>query len=102
MADRGRPFARVYYRDLKQDYPQVYFDPTALAAYVRLLVEAEVAYPSDPILPKAVRRADLELLTNCGLVIRLNGHEQYQVKGYRVEREQRSEHAKKGADGRWE
>lgn len=107
MTQRSRPFARVYYEDLMEDYPAVYFHPSALATYVRLLVLQEQTYPSDPTLPKGVKRSDLALLMESprpgedGLVVVVNGHGQYRIKGYKADRERRAQAGRKGAAGRW-
>lgn len=97
----SRPYARIYYQDLKRDYPEVWFDPTALSTFVRLLTEAEIAYPAEPELPRSIRRADLSILTACGLIQVVNGHGVYRVKGHAKERAERLERAGRGAAKRW-
>ena len=100
MPRTARPYARVYYVDLQRDYPQVWFDPTALGTWLRMLVLADQAWPTMPELPRALRRADLEILTGCGLVI-LEPNHRYRIKGYELERTQRQAHAQAAAAGRW-
>lgn len=89
-----RPFVRIYYVDLQRDYRQILYDPTAFSTYVRLLILADQAWPAMPVLPKAVRRADLAMLTTCGLIA-TDELGIYTVKGYHKER---AERAKKAAD----
>lgn len=98
MSRVERPYVRVYYEDLQRDYPDVFFHRTAFGTYVRLLVLAAQAYPSDPVLPVESRR-DLELLERRTLLERINGR-QFRIKGYLPERTARAEHAKKGAEAR--
>jgi hypothetical protein len=71
MPRSSRPFARVYYDDLESDHGAVFYNPTALSTWLRLLILAEKAWPSMPQLPAAVRRADLETLRKDGLLFLL-------------------------------
>lgn len=100
MTREQRRFVRVYYVDLKRDYPTVYYSPTALSTWVRLLVGADEAWPSTPELPAAVRRADLDALQGCGLVSVLPGRT-YNLKGYVTERGERQEKARNAAVARY-
>lgn len=96
MSREKRKFVRVYYVDLKRDYPEVWYDPTCRSTWLGLLVGSDEDWPSIPELPSAVRRADLEKLTGCGLVEVLPGR-RYVLKGYQVEREERHAKARKAA-----
>lgn len=96
MSRTTRKHVRVFYVDLMRDYPEVYFDPTALSTWLRLLVTSDQAWPSDPILPAAVRRADVDRLQGCGLIA-LGPNRQYAIKGYRAERQARADAGRKGA-----
>lgn len=100
MARADRTYVRIYYIDLQRDYPQVWFDPTALATWIRLLTRMDQSWPAAPELPTGVRKADLGILTSCGLVA-LNGHGTYLLKGYEAERGRRHAAAKTGAEARW-
>lgn len=96
-----RKFVRVYYVDLQRDYPAIFFDPTALSTWLRLLIVSDQTWPSQPVLPAAVRRADLDKLTKAGLV-RVGDNRVYRLKGYDQERGDRQEKARRGARKRWE
>jgi hypothetical protein len=91
MARGDRRFARVYYDDLKRDYAAVYADDALLASWLRLLVEADSVWPSDPELPRSVSDAAIEQLADAGLIA-LGPRYTYAIKGYAVERADR--HAK--------
>lgn len=100
-----RRFVRLYYDDLEQEFPEVFFDPTAAWTYARLLMGADKAWPSLPELPKAVRRADMRLLTAVGpsgqALVTLCENGRYSVLGYAKDRMAREAHAKRAASGRW-
>lgn len=100
MSREQRRFVRVYYVDLKRDYPTVYYSPTALGTWLRLLVGSDESWPSTPELPSALRRADLDLLRSCGLVT-VMPNRRYALKGYVTERGDRQEKARRAADARY-
>lgn len=100
MTRVDRDYVRIYYVDLERDYPEVWFDPTCLSTFVRLLALADRAWPSSPLMPPAMRRADLALMESVGLLVRLS-HHRYTLKGYADEREKRQAAARKGTDARW-
>ena len=100
MSREQRRFVRVYYVDLKRDYPTVYYSPTGLSTWLRLLVASDESWPSTPELPAAVRRTDLELLRTSGLVTVLPGR-RFTLKGYVAERGDRQEKARKAAGARY-
>src|SRR5689334_22018057 len=100
MARAERTYLRIYYIDLQRDYPQIWFDSTALATWVRLLARMDQSWPAAPELPAGTKRADLDKLTGCGLVV-LNGHGTYLLRGYEAERGRRHAAATKAADARW-
>lgn len=91
-----RKFVRVYYVDLERDYPDIFFDPTALSTWLRLLVNADKVWPTIPQLPPAVRRSDLAKLKSSGLVC-LQPNHRYVIKGYDTERAIRNANARKAA-----
>lgn len=100
MTRASRPFARFYYRDFQRDYPDVYADDAAFAAWMRLLVLAETAWPAPPELPRSLRRKALEVLVSHGLIA-IGPRHTYAVRGYQIERSKRQESAQKGATNRW-
>lgn len=107
MSREQRRFARVYYDDLEKDFPAVFFDPTCFSTYVRLLVGADKSWPSLPELPKAIRRADLQMLTSLTdaqghTLISLEPAGRYSVLGYAKDRGARESHARKGGIARWQ
>lgn len=95
-----RRFVRVYYDDLADDYPRVYYDPTCLASYVRLLAACDSAWPSLPELPVSIRRADLAILRAEGLLVD-HSHRRFTIKGYEQERKERQAQASASASLRW-
>lgn len=94
-----RRFARFYYPEFKRDYPDIYADDRAFAAWMRLLVGAEEAWPAVPELPRSVRAAALRPLTECGLV-EVDG-DRYSLKGFATERSRREDNARNAAAKRW-
>lgn len=96
-----RRFARIYFDDLERDYPEVWFDPTGLSTFLRLLCLAEKAWPGLPEYPRAVRRADLALLERLGLVTPAD-HNRYSMKGWGQEREARASKARQSVRTRYD
>lgn len=94
-----RRFARVYYDDLERDYPGLFYDPTALSTWLRLLVLSEKAWPALPELPKAVRRSDLDKLVSLG-IFEHQPHSRFVLRGWVKDREARAEHGKKAVGSR--
>jgi len=94
-----RRFVRVYYVDLERDYPAIFYDPTALSTWVRLLVASDKAWPTIAELPGALRRADLAKLTECGL-LEIHEHRRYTLRGYVKERSERQALARKAVNAR--
>ena len=102
MSDAAkRPFVRVYYEDLSRDYPTVYDDDDALAAWLRLLVIVDKMWPIRPELPRSVRPRALALLTESKLVTLVPPHH-YRIRGYEAERLSRQEKARNAAAKRWQ
>jgi diguanylate cyclase (GGDEF)-like protein len=99
MADR--PFVRVYHSDLIRDYPDVWDDDAALAAWLRLLVAADGSWPAPAELPRAVRGRSLTALVTAGLVTLIGAH-RYQIRGMDAERTQRQDAARNAAAKRWQ
>lgn len=91
-------YSRLYYK-FPGEFPDVYADDAALAAWVRLLVLADASWPMRPPVPRSVRPSPLRKLVACGLV-QLEG-DSYRVLGLDKERSRRSAAAKHAADNRW-
>jgi hypothetical protein len=95
----GRRYARFYYAEFMRDYPDVYGDDAAFAAFLRLLTAAEMAWPTTPEIPRSIRAKGLRILTERGLV-KVTGHN-FVLKGFVRERTQRSDSARNAAASRW-
>lgn len=96
--DRRR-FARVYYDDLERDYPGLFYDPTTLSTWLRLLILSEKAWPALPELPRAARRADLEKLVSLGILEHLD-HSRFALRGWVKDREVRAAHGRNAVESR--
>lgn len=94
-----RRYARFYYGDFIRDYPDVYGNDAALAAFLRLLSAAEMAWPATPEIPRSCRPKGLSILVGCGLV-KVTGHT-FVLKGFAKEREMRSHSGRNAAAVRW-
>lgn len=96
----ARRYARFYYPEFMHDYPDVYADDAAFAAFMRLLAAAEMAWPTTPELPRSIRPKALRTLCDRGL-IKVVGHT-FLLKGFVKDRTLRAESGRKGAVVRWE
>ena len=94
-----RTYARFYYAEFIRDYPHIYADDAAFAAWVRLLATAEAMWPAHPELPRSVKTRTLAKLSACGL-IDTDGMT-YSVKGMDAERTRRRDAARNAAAHRW-
>jgi len=92
-------YSRLYHR-FGREFPDVYADDRALAAWVRLLLVADASWPMRPPLPRSVRVKPLNCLVEAGLVI-LEG-DAYTVRGLDAERTRRSDAGRVGAAKRWQ
>ena len=99
MARNDRRFARVYYDDLRRDYPEVWKDNDALSTWLRLLVVADIAWPTTPDLPRHVKARPLEMLADSGLIA-LGPDDTFAVKGYDADRSKRHANAVAAAGAR--
>lgn len=90
MSDAKRRYLRLYFDDLELDHPDVWFDPTCLSTFVRLLALSEKAWPAMPELPRAVRRADLDKLATGGMIEYLDNH-RFVLRGWVAERSKRAD-----------
>jgi len=93
-------FVRLKYDKLEEEHPLVWFDPTALATYARLLSACDKAWPSMPELPVAAKRADLELLRREQLLVD-QPHRRFTLRGYAKDRGEREARAKVASNARW-
>lgn len=101
MTRVDRHYVRVYHDDLQRDYPAIYADDAALAAWLRLLVVADKMWPSIPELPRSIRPRALYTLVESGLVEQLPGH-CFRIRGHDAERAKRQQSAKDAAASRWQ
>lgn len=94
------PYSRIYWR-LSDEFPAIYDDDAALAAWVRLLVIAEGAWPGAAQMPRKIKRSALKTLVDCELISMLPG-DRFRVRGLDAERNRRAEAARPGgiASGR--
>ncbi len=91
-------YAKVY-DQLADEFPAIYDDDEALAAYVRLLKIAGNAWPQAGALPRAVSDATVEKLRKSTLVKLLPG-DRFRIRGLDKEREKRSAAGRAGAYAR--
>jgi hypothetical protein len=99
MSD-DRKYVRVYHDDLIRDYPEIYDDDPALAAWLRLLVIADTMWPTAPELPRSVKARPLARLTSIGLVLVLPRH-RFRIRGLDAERIRRADAGRNAAVKRW-
>jgi hypothetical protein len=95
-----RRYARFYYPEFIRDYPAVYRDDAAFAAWMRLLVVAEQMWPLAVELPRSVRPRPLRTLVEAGLVV--TDGETFTLKGLDAERSRRRDSARSAAAVRWD
>lgn len=95
-----RRYARFYYPEFIKDYPTVYGDDSAFAAWMRLLVIAEQMWPLAMELPRSVKPRALRVLVDSGLVATDGTF--FALKGLDAERTRRRESGRKGAAVRWD
>jgi hypothetical protein len=101
MSGQEDPYSRVYWR-VKDDerFEHAYSCDTCWAAYVRLLMDAEAAYPASATMPASLKRHARVQLVADGIV-ELRPHDCYVIHGLQAERERRSEAARSSAEARW-
>lgn len=100
MSRPTRRFLRFYFPEFQRDYPAVYRDDAAFAAFIRLLALAETAWPATPELPRSIRPKALRLLVENRLV-KVAGHS-FELRGFVKERTTRSENGRNAAAVRWD
>lgn len=92
------PYSRLYHR-FAQEFPDIYKDDRAFAAWARLLMLADASWPMRPPLPRSVRPSIVRQLTTAGVLI-LDGDD-YTVLGLDAERTRRRDSGRIGAGKRW-
>lgn len=87
---------RVYYsiRD-DEKFDEVYPDDAKLACWLRLLLDADAAYPAPASLPRSVKARPLAALVAAGLVDLLPG-DMFRLHGMEAERNRRAEAGRAG------
>jgi hypothetical protein len=96
-----RKYVRVYYSIIDDwRFAHVYSDDAALAAWLRMLLDADALWPASASLPKRLSARVLRILTDSGL-IEVTGT-RFRVHGLDTERKRRSEVGRAGglASGR--
>lgn len=101
MTRVDRKFSRFYYDDFIREFPEVYADDAAFAAWMRLLVRAEKDWPTTPELPRSVRPRALTRLVDAGLVLPCDAH-CYRIRGFDAERSRRQGIARNASAQRWQ
>lgn len=82
-------------------FSEVYPDDALFAAWTRLLIAADKAYPAPAAIPYGTKPRSFERLVEVGLIVKTpNNH--YLVKGMPAERALRSERFRKSALALWE
>jgi 5-methylcytosine-specific restriction endonuclease McrA len=100
MSDRAA-YSRVYWSIMDDPkFDTVREDMRLMGAWVTLLVDADMMWPSPPFLPAVVSAGSVKRLAEAGLIDLLPGH-RYQVHGLAAERERRSSSASQSASLRW-
>ena len=101
MTKPSDPYSRVYWRIIDDDrFANVYGDDHHLAAWLRLLLIADQAWPASANLPASVRPSSIRALGSCGLIeVRSGGI--YRIHGLDAERGKRQSAAASAADARW-
>jgi hypothetical protein len=100
MTKIKRPYSRVYWEALDDPkFAHVWDDDHALAAWLRLLVAADMSWPASATLYHGVRRQAVRLLCDVGLVD-MQTAGRYRIHGLDKEREVRSEWAATAARAR--
>jgi hypothetical protein len=94
-----RQFARIYYREFRRDYPDVYADDGAWCAWTRMLIASEEAWPAMPELPRSVKPKALRMLLDRGLVT-VSGST-FVLKGWVKDRTARATSGRNAAEVRW-
>ena len=95
------PYARLYLAIWDDEkFAAIYDDDHHFAAWCRLLMIAEPAWPSSAHLPVTARRASVQALADAKLIEMLPGG-RYRICGLDAEREKRAQHAQRASNARW-
>lgn len=95
------PYARLYLELVDDEkFAAIYDDDHHFAAWCRLLMIAEPAWPASAHLPATVRRASVRALSDAGL-IDLQPGGRYRIHGLDAERERRHQQAQSASNARW-
>ena len=96
-----RPYSRVYWQCVDDErFAHVWDDDRALAAWLRLLVAADMAWPASATLYHGIRPASLRTLVDAGLVD-MQTAGRYRIHGLDKERLSRADDARSSANIRW-
>jgi hypothetical protein len=100
MTKPADPYSRVYWRIVDDErFADIYGSDAHLAAWLRLLLGADQAWPASAPLPANVRRGSVQALVTCGLVdLRPGGF--YRIHGLDAERGKRQTQAEAAANAR--
>lgn len=102
MTKTRRPYSRVYWEAIDDPkFAHVWDDDHALAAWLRLLVAADMAWPASATLYHGVHRGALKRLCEVGLVDMQTGG-RFRIHGLDKERAARARQASDAAAARWE
>lgn len=94
-------YVRVYY-SIRTDpkFEAVYGDDASLAAWVRLLLDADAVWPAPASIPKSCKPGAFRRLVDAGIVDALPGH-LFRVHGLDAERDKRGQSGRNAAAMRW-
>lgn len=101
MSGQDNPYSRLYHSVKADDrFDHVFSCDPCWAAYTRLLIDAEAAYPVAASLPISLRSHAKTQLEAAG-IIELRPHNSFIVHGLEAERKRRSRQGHAGAAARW-
>jgi hypothetical protein len=103
MAASDRPYSRVYHEILTDPkFEGIFRDDGTLAAWLRLLIAAEQAWPLPAMIPRSVDQLVLNTLVDHDLVVYAGNGDTFRIKGLDAERNRRAEAGRAGglASGR--
>ena len=91
------PYSRLYWRLIDDEkFVDIYLNDHHFAMWARLLLTADMAWPSSAALPYGSRKASLQKLSDVGLVDLLPGN-RYRIHGLDAERGTRQQKASNAA-----
>lgn len=96
------PYSRLYWRLIDDEkFAEIYGDDHHFALWCRLLMTADMAWPSSAALPFGTRKASYQKLVNVGLVDPAAGN-RYRIHGLDAERSKRQTKARDAISQRWD